>query len=147
MSTYCVGMIMIPMYYCTESCSTELMIDRSCNEQESFNFVHHFLEVAICRTLKAFSEHANAPRPPNPPKRLRRAIAIRTAIVQQCKYFHFVTPPPTSVSFIQNSHTHAKSIHTKTKNPTHTFQPTPVRSAILSILFIVPRNRTPVPSN
>lgn len=37
--------------------------------------------------------------------------------------------------------------HTAMKNSTHAFHPTPVRSAILSILLIVPRNRTPVFSN
>lgn len=36
---------------------------------------------------------------------------------------------------------------TKAKKPTQTFQPTPVRSAIRSILFIVPRSRLRVPSN
>jgi len=51
------------------------------------------------------------------------------------------------VPYSQNSHTHANKAHTNRKKPNHTFQPTPVRSAIRSILFIVPRNLTPVPSN
>ena len=36
---------------------------------------------------------------------------------------------------------------TAAKNPSHTFQPTPVRSAIRSMRFIVLRRRTRVPSN
>ena len=44
----------------------------------------------------------------------------------------------------QKSQTYAKMAQTATKNSTQAFQPTPVRSAILSILLMVPRNRTPV---
>jgi len=36
---------------------------------------------------------------------------------------------------------------TAAKKPSHAFQPTPVRSAIRSMRFIVPRRRTRVPSN
>lgn len=52
-----------------------------------------------------------------------------------------------SPSDAQNSQTQANNPHTKMKKPTHTFQPTPVLSAMRSILLIVPRNLTPVPSN
>ncbi len=47
----------------------------------------------------------------------------------------------------QNSQTYQNKTITAAKNPTHTLHPTPVRSAIRSILFIVPRNRTRVLSN
>ena len=47
----------------------------------------------------------------------------------------------------QNSQTYQNSTMTAAKKPTHTRHPTPVRSAMRSILFIVPRNRTRVLSN
>ena len=43
---------------------------------------------------------------------------------------------------LQNNHTYQKSSTTAAKKPSHTLQPTPVFSAIRSILFMVPRNRT-----
>lgn len=46
------------------------------------------------------------------------------------------------VLFFQNSHTQAKRHQTATKKPSQTFQPIPVRSAILSILRMVPLNLT-----
>jgi hypothetical protein len=42
----------------------------------------------------------------------------------------------------QNSHTQANRHHTATKKPSQTFHPTPVFSAILSILRMVPFNLT-----
>lgn len=47
----------------------------------------------------------------------------------------------------QKSHTYTKTHHTNAKNPTHTLHPTPVFSAILNILPIVPLNRMRVFSN
>lgn len=47
----------------------------------------------------------------------------------------------------QNSQTYEKSIKTATKNPSQILQPTPVRSAITSIRFMVPFSRTRVLSN
>lgn len=49
--------------------------------------------------------------------------------------------PPLAL-FTQNNHTYQKSTLTAAKNPNQTLHPTPVFSAILNILFIVPRNRT-----
>lgn len=49
---------------------------------------------------------------------------------------------PTSISH-QNSHTYQNRNITIAKNPSHTFHPTPVFSAILNILFIVPFNLPP----
>ena len=43
-----------------------------------------------------------------------------------------------SVHFFQNSQTQTNKHHTAMKNPSHTFHPTPVLSAILSILRMVP---------
>jgi len=57
------------------------------------------------------------------------------------------TPPRTLRQASQNSQTYQNRKMTAAKNPSHTLHPTPVRSAIRSILFIVPRNRTRVLSN
>ena len=51
-------------------------------------------------------------------------------------------PPPTPSPHHQNNHTQTKTIQTAAKNPTHTFHPTPVFSAILNIRFIVPLSLT-----
>jgi hypothetical protein len=45
-------------------------------------------------------------------------------------------------SLLQNSHTQANRHQTAKKKPSQTFQPIPVRSAILSILRMVPLNLT-----
>lgn len=63
---------------------------------------------------------------------------------------HF--PPSTTLPLFifgpdQNNQTYQNSTTTAAKKPSHTFQPTPVRSAIRSMRFIVPRRRTRVPSN
>ena len=49
-------------------------------------------------------------------------------------------PPPLPLSSLpnQNNQTHPKTSQTNTKNPTQALHPTPVRSAILNILPIVP---------
>jgi hypothetical protein len=47
----------------------------------------------------------------------------------------------------QNNQTYTNKIITAAKKANHTRQPTPVLSAILNILFIVPRSRTLVFSN
>ena len=52
--------------------------------------------------------------------------------------------PPPSPPLSQNSHTYQNTKHTAPKNPSHTFHPTPVFSAIRSMRFIVPRSRTRV---
>lgn len=48
---------------------------------------------------------------------------------------------PVQMGGAQNSQTYQKRRMTAAKNPSQTLQPTPVRSAILNILLIVPRNR------
>ncbi len=58
-------------------------------------------------------------------------------------YSSLWTPIP-SFPTHQNNHTYANSIQTATKNPTHTFHPTPVFSAIRNIRVIVPLSRTRV---
>lgn len=57
------------------------------------------------------------------------------------------TPSQNSTQPPQNNQTYQNRNITAAKNPNHTFHPTPVRSAIRSIRFIVPRNRTRVLSN
>lgn len=47
----------------------------------------------------------------------------------------------------QKSHTYTKRRITAAKKPSQTLQPTPVRSAINSILFMVPRTRSRMLSN
>lgn len=54
---------------------------------------------------------------------------------------------PYLITIAQNNQTYQNSTVTAAKNPSHTLHPTPVLSAILSILFIVPRNLTLVLSN
>ena len=89
-------------------------------------------------------------QPCNPPKMHRRKSPVqgKTVLHRPAGNPNRSQPfPELQLQAPQNNQTYQNRKITAAKNPSHTLHPTPVRSAIRSMRFIVPRNRSRVLSN